>query len=163
MAVGFFFFLPILGIGPILMGGVTHWVGEGQIALPESPEQIRLRLGVIGILTTTAAVGWILTRLGDSYWERVGPRPRAVQLLAEVLMLFGGISLAIALMVAWGHRIAAYPVVDDYRRLGIGAAIAGPILFGFGWILYRRSARYKTPSKDRSSTDACHLNVSRTS
>jgi hypothetical protein len=46
-----------------LMEGVTRRYGEGNVAPAETPEQIRTRLTVLGVLAGSAAVGWALARV----------------------------------------------------------------------------------------------------
>jgi len=127
----------------ILMEGVTRRSGEGQVEPPEWPEQVRHRLAVVGGLVGAAVVGWALARLGDSYRkpEAQPRRPRVTRLAAELLLFLGGIGLWAAVLVGWGHRLAAYEVPQDYDRVGIGAAVGGPVFLALGWALYRRSAR----------------------
>jgi hypothetical protein len=145
MGLGIFLFaVSALFTAGILMEGVTHRSGEGQVERPETPAQTQSRLVFIAGFAGTAAVGWTLARLGDCF-RRGGRLPHVARLTAEMLMLLGGFGLAVGFFVWWGHRLAAYRVVDDYRRAGIGAAVAGPVLLALGGALYRRSARNVDP------------------
>jgi hypothetical protein len=68
MGVGVSLFILGLSGGILtLMAGLTGLVGEGDRLPPESPEQIRRRLAIVAGLVGTAAVGWVLARLGDTY------------------------------------------------------------------------------------------------
>jgi hypothetical protein len=58
----------------MLMEGVTRRAGEGEVLAPESPEQTRARLAVLGGLAGAAVAGWALARLGDRF-RRPGPQP----------------------------------------------------------------------------------------
>ncbi len=132
----------------ILMEGITRRSGEGQVEPPEHPEQVRHRLSVVGGLVGAAVAGWALARLGDAYRKPDAQprRPRAMRLAAELLLLLGGIGLWGAVLVGWGHRLAAHEVPKDYDRVGIGAAVSGPVFLTLGWALYRRSARNPDPA-----------------
>jgi hypothetical protein len=123
----------------ILMEGVTHRYGEGNIAPPESPAESRQRLVVLAWLLGAAATGWTLARLGDCWRQPEGQRRRLrpMRLVAELCWFLGGVGICIGILVAWGHRLAAYEVNEDYSRVGIGAALAGPVLLLLGCVLYR--------------------------
>jgi hypothetical protein len=135
-----------------LMEGVTHLFGEGQVAIPETPEQCRQRLTFLAGLVGAAAVGWTLARLGDCHRQPGQQGPGAVRLVAELLLLLGGIGLAVGLLVAWGHQVAAYPVDEEYRQVGNWAAVSGPVLLVLGWVLLR-CARKKGPPHEPSTGD----------
>jgi uncharacterized membrane protein len=130
-----------------LMEGVTHLVGEGDVASPETPEQVHRRLTLVASLVGVAAAGWTLARLGDR--ER---RPRMTRLAAEVLLFLGGLGLAFGILIAFGSRAAMYEVAEEYRRVGVWAPGIGLVLLGPGLLLLRWSRRGSTGRGVRPST-----------
>jgi hypothetical protein len=142
MGVGVSLFILGLSGGILtLMAGLTGLVGEGDRLPPESPEQIRRRLAIVAGLVGTAAVGWVLARLGDTDHLPASRQPRAAKLAAELLLLLGGVALAVGILASISPRAAAYQGPNGYRLAGIGASVGGPVLLVFGWALYRRSGR----------------------
>jgi len=121
--------------------GVTGLVGEGDQLPLESPEQVRRRLALIGGLFGAMVFGWLLARLGDVYRQCEPRRPRVARLVAELLLLLGGVGLAVGALAWCGPRSASYEVPNVYRQVGAAALGCGPVCLGVGWVLFRRSAR----------------------
>jgi hypothetical protein len=123
----------------ILMEGVTHRIGEGNIASPDTPEETRVRLRTMGVLVGTAALGWFFGRLGDTWRKPREQRPpvRVLRLVTEPFLLLGGLGLAIGFLIWNGQRMAAYEEGFDYGQVGIGAAACGFILFAIGLVIFR--------------------------
>jgi hypothetical protein len=128
--------LAVLG----LVEGVTLLAGEGTRLLPESPEQVRKRLILIGCLLGAAAVGWLLARLGESFRQAPGVpwRRRLVTVGAEQLLFLGGVSVAVGCLIGGASLQADRPVPSVYYTIALGAAVAALILLPAGGVLYRR-------------------------
>jgi hypothetical protein len=136
-----------------LREGVTGLVGEGDRLPPESPEQVRRRLALVGGLFGAMVCGWLLARLGDVYRRPEPRRPRAARLTAELLLLLGGVGLAAGVLVWCGPRSAGYEVPDVYRQAGTAALGCGSVCLGLGWVLFRRSARHSNQAEPVAPAD----------
>jgi hypothetical protein len=134
------FLAGVLGGVLVLREGVTGLVGEGDRLSPESPEQVRRRLALIGGLFGAMIFGWLLARLGDVYQQPEPRRPRVARLAAELLLLLGGVGLAVGVLVWCGPWSAGYEVPAVYHQVGIAALGCGSACLGVGWVLFRRSA-----------------------
>jgi len=137
-----FFTMGMVGGVLALMEGVTGLAGEGDQLHPESPEQIRNRLAMIGVLLGMAAVGWVLARLGDAYQKPNPRRPSIARLAAELLLLLGGVDLAAGILFWCSPRSVGYSTPNAYRQAAIAALIVGPVCLGPAWVLLRWQARH---------------------
>src|SRR5579872_767497 len=91
----------VLFVAGILMEGVTHRFGEGNIAPPETSEQSIHLLVIVSCLVLGSLVGWLLARIGD-WWRRLGSREclcKIKQLLAEIPLLLGGECLCLGILI----------------------------------------------------------------
>jgi hypothetical protein len=134
------FTLSLLLAAGSLMEGVTHRYGEGQVGPVELPEQARSRQVLVTALGVVACLAWMPARLAERSDKGALPRLGARRLLAESLLVQGGIGLGLAILVWWGGRLAAYRDLS-YHPFGIGAAVGGATLLALGGILYRWWAR----------------------
>jgi hypothetical protein len=154
MGLGVALFLAgVLGGVLVLREGVTGLVGEGERLPPESPEQVRRRLALVGGLFGAMAIGWLLARLGDVHRQAEPRPPRVARLAAELLLLLGGVGLAVGALVWCGPWSAGYEVPEAYHQLGIAALGSGPVCLGVGWLLFRRSARHANRAERNAAAD----------
>ncbi len=123
-----------------LVEGVTLLAGEGTRLRPESPEQIRQRLTIIGCLLAGAAVGWLLARLGESFRQARRPscRCRLLALAGDQLLFLGGACIGLSCLIAGASFQADLPVPKVYYLIAVGAAVAAPALLSAGVALRRR-------------------------
>ena len=128
--------LAVLG----LVEGVTLLAGEGTRLREESPEEVRKRLTIIGGLLASAAVGWLLARLGESFRQAPGVpwRRRLATVAAEQLLFLGAACVAVGCLIGGASIQADRPVPSVYFRIALGAAVAAPVLLAAGGVLYRR-------------------------
>lgn len=151
-----FLALGVLASVPILLEGMTGLVGEGERLRAESPDRIWLRLVVVASLWAAAALGWVLARFGTALREpNARPRLSVARLLSEVLLLLGGIGLAVGVLTAISPRAEGYEPAGEYRLFLKVAVATGLGLLILGWAVRRWWVRPKessAPSGVRSTS-----------
>jgi hypothetical protein len=125
-----------------LVEGVTLLAGEGTRLRPESPEQIRQRLNIVGCLLAAAAAGWLVARVGESL--RKGQRccrSRLLGLASDELLFLGGACVGLSCLIGSASLQADQPVPSIYYLIAVGAAVGAPGLLAAGVALRRRVDR----------------------
>jgi hypothetical protein len=133
---GFGMLLATLG----LVEGVTLLAGEGERIQPESAEQLRWRLTLIGSLLGAAAAGWLAARLGEAFRQRqrLSGRCLLLGLAADQLLFLGGACVGVGCLIGGAAFQADRPVPSIYYMIALGAVVGAPGLLAAGAVLRRR-------------------------